>query len=301
MKNRVVAFLLPFVLAVHTAIANDGVPEPGLIVYGQVYSLAAPTQTVAIGAIKWNPAPGGSGTIVSASNYSNPPETVPSESTGSYYIARVPFESVNPAGLALTGSSSFDLLTTLPDPHQLGLRITPLGSTTEMTAQVKAINGTPQPGNPTFFNWSDISANASAPRRGRLIRVDLLVDSAPIDAFSLWMADFIAAGKPGSEQTADPDGDGMTNEEEYAAKTNPLDEDSYVKIVPFSRIDSNTGTLSWNSSAGEQYTIEFSTSSSPDKWTALGVFVGTAGTTTISDIANVEGHSKRTFRVRTTP
>ncbi len=248
-------FSLPALLIswMTNAPAIDAVPEPGLIIYGRVYSLSAPTQTVAIGSITWNNTPGGEGTPVTISNYSVP-EVIPSDPNRSYYIARIPFETVNPGGLTLTNTPHFDLLTT-PDPHQLGFRITPFGTGTALNAQAKAINGVAQ-SNQTYYNWSDITANAGAQKRGSLVRLDLLVDAPPRDLFPEWIAGYLPGGGPNASRTADPDGDGQTNEQEFLAGTHPLDRSSVLLAWFVPSANPATFNIVWRSVPQKRYQVD---------------------------------------------
>lgn len=291
-------FIGVFAVATSSILAVDAVPEPGLIIYGQVYSLNSPSSTVAIGSITWNNNPGGTGTAVTTSNYgSSLPQTVPSDSTGSFYIARVPFETVNPFGLTLDGSDFFDLLSTTPDPHQLGFRITPLGSATVKTAQVKA------PGNPTFYNWSDITANAGAQKRGSVVRVDLLVDALPSDPFSVWMAGFLPGGGPNAARTADPDHDGMTNEQEFLAGTHPLDPMSLLQAWFTPSANTANVTITWQSVAGKKYQLQKSLDLQPGNpsWLSEGAVFTASGNLSSQSAALPAGVNRSFYRVSVVP
>ncbi|MEM7393100.1 MAG: hypothetical protein AAF492_12215, partial [Verrucomicrobiota bacterium] len=97
----------------------------------------------------------------------------------------------------------------------------------------------------------------------------------------------------------DPDGDNQSNEDEFAADTEPLDEDSFLHIT--SIIRTNGFTVTFPSSPERQYTIESNTSLTNDtNWifVAPGPVQGNAGTTDWTP--DISPTNPRTFyRIRT--
>jgi hypothetical protein len=79
------------------------------------------------------------------------------------------------------------------------------------------------------------------------------------DGWQIQYFGFGFASNTSAQPGADPDGDRMTNAQEYAANTNPLDRKSHLKIT--SQTVSTAGdsvTLNWDSVSGKNYTIEYS-------------------------------------------
>ncbi|MBP7276347.1 MAG: autotransporter-associated beta strand repeat-containing protein, partial [Kiritimatiellae bacterium] len=84
----------------------------------------------------------------------------------------------------------------------------------------------------------------------------LTVDGAE-ESYEDWAAGIDWDGAD-SSRDADPDGDGLTNWEEYLAGTDPLDPNSMLKITSIER--TSTGfRLTWTSEAGRWYVVQMST------------------------------------------
>ncbi|MBP7276449.1 MAG: autotransporter-associated beta strand repeat-containing protein, partial [Kiritimatiellae bacterium] len=84
----------------------------------------------------------------------------------------------------------------------------------------------------------------------------LTVDGAE-ESYEDWAAG-IDWGGADSSRDADPDGDGLTNWEEYLAGTDPLDPNSMLEITSIER--TSTGfRLTWTSKAGRWYVVQMST------------------------------------------
>lgn len=116
------------------------------------------------------------------------------------------------------------------------------------------------------------------------------------DAWKL--INFGSVSDPRAVGTADPDGDGITNRQEYLDGTNPNNPNSALKIVTFIK----TGTalsLTWNSvpTMGYTYTIEVN----PDlvgAWadSGQGVIIPSGGPTTSRSLSDVT--TQNFYRVR---
>lgn len=79
------------------------------------------------------------------------------------------------------------------------------------------------------------------------------VDGAAAD-YDAW-ASGIEWGDAASGRDDDPDGDGLTNFEEFLAGTDPLSANSVLRISSIKRVESGM-EIRWNSVAGKVYTVE---------------------------------------------
>jgi hypothetical protein len=66
----------------------------------------------------------------------------------------------------------------------------------------------------------------------------------------------------------DADGDGMTNQEEYLAGTNPIDSASKLQLV-ISSVTPSGATLQFQTATGRLYTVEYSDTLAPGSWSIL--------------------------------
>ncbi len=132
-----------------TAFDSEGIPEPGLILYGVVTNVNGGF-LLGQGNVQWTVAGGGSSAAV------NP--TIANVNGQYFYIARIPFETRSASGGTFT-----------PSPNTLPLT----DATTGFTRSVMALgtNATIAPPALSTFNFSKAD-------RGRIERVDLLVNLA---------------------------------------------------------------------------------------------------------------------------
>ena len=100
---------------------------------------------------------------------------------------------------------------------------------------------------------------------------DGLDDSFQRRHFSLFTA---AEAGPG----ADPDGDGLTNQAEFIAETNPTDAASLLKIQSVSQNGSGS-TITWQSVAGKKYQVFSRADLSGATWQNVGGLVTATGAT----------------------
>lgn len=116
--------------------------------------------------------------------------------------------------------------------------------------------------------------------------------------FAEWqIANFGSVTLPAAQDTADPDGDGQTNEVEFQAGTNPNNGAS----VFASKVTKVSGgfTLSWPGSSGRSYIVEAKNTLSAASWATLGtVAAATAPETTYTDFTVLP---VRFYRVRVAP
>lgn len=125
------------------------------------------------------------------------------------------------------------------------------------------------------------------------------------------MAHFNSTNHPQGSPSADPDGDGFTNLQEWIAGTNPLDPHSTVRILAIERTASNYVVVTWQTSGGDAM---FSTGGKTNviEWTddLRAGFTNTLATfylpccgdvvTNLTD-NTVEGVKARFYRVRVLP
>jgi hypothetical protein len=100
---------------------------------------------------------------------------------------------------------------------------------------------------------------------------------------------------------ADPDGDGMSNLQEYLAGTNPTDPNSNLRITAISgNAVGSTATLTWTSVSSRLYYVEETTDLTTGAWATnvtLGVVSPDLGSTTTRSLTD-SAASNRFFRVQ---
>jgi hypothetical protein len=146
-------------------------------------------------------------------------------------------------------------------------------------ARILFVDGVQQPPDTTSVTIVGYS-NSS---QGRLIRLTV---SAVTRAFSDWSnAKFGASAATKGNPENDPDGDGLSNRQEYLAGTEPLDPKSSFAVREVSAAPSGTLTIRWESVVGRRYKLQRSNDlSSATAWTELpGTYEGIGGTLTAID------------------
>jgi len=95
---------------------------------------------------------------------------------------------------------------------------------------------------------------------------------------------------------ADPDGDGMTNAQEFAAGTDPNDNSSVLAITQISK-SGNDMLVSFASTAGKTYRVDYSDTLQSGSWaTVQDNIAGTGGVLQIADTGGA-AQPKRCYRV----
>jgi hypothetical protein len=109
-----------------------------------------------------------------------------------------------------------------------------------------------------------------------------------------WRANFFGTtNSPASAQSADPDNDGVSNSQEYAEGTDPLDANSYLHLERTD--DGVTTTVSWLSAPKKVYVIEQAGNAS-GPWTAV-----TSGVVGDGYVKQTSGPSAPFYRIRVQP
>lgn len=76
-----------------------------------------------------------------------------------------------------------------------------------------------------------------------------------------WRALYFGSGTTTNAQSAafaDPDGDGLSNLQEYLANTNPTNSASAFRILSVTRTGTNETTITWSSVGGGRYRVQYS-------------------------------------------
>ena len=128
------------------------------------------------------------------------------------------------------------------------------------------------------------------------------ISSAPLDANGLpiaWEKEFF--GTTNINANADPDGDGLSNAQEYQAGTNPTDPNSRLRITAINgNTLGSTATLTWTSVPSRLYQVEERLDLNAGAWATnltLGVVSPDPGSTTTRSLTE-SSVTKRFFRVQ---
>jgi hypothetical protein len=104
------------------------------------------------------------------------------------------------------------------------------------------------------------------------------------------------ANSDNAADTADPDGDGMTNAQEFAAGTNPNDRNSLLKISQV-QTSGNDRLVSFPTVSGKIYRLEASNTLQSGSWTTVqDNIAGNGGTVQVTDTGGA-AQPRRFYRV----
>jgi hypothetical protein len=243
------AWLLRFTLAVWLAAglteeaAPQGIPEPSLVMYGVVRNTQDIDRLrIVFGNLTWFFQPTGGGPVFSVA------ATLTNINDQFSYVLRVPCETEVP-GLTLSSNVL-----------RLGSSYTRSNAFFNVTNRMTLVD-------PVQANFS-----LATTARGRIERVDLDISIILEDLNGNGLPDAwerLFFGQTGVDPSADPDGDGLTNLDEYKAGTNPNDFQSQFRFI---RITQQAGgvLLEWPSVTNRIYSVL----RSPDILTGFQVLGG---------------------------
>ncbi|MFZ4595623.1 MAG: thrombospondin type 3 repeat-containing protein [Verrucomicrobiaceae bacterium] len=274
-----------------TAVAQiPAIPEPPIILYGTVTDKTN-NQPVAITSVTWQVSDGTTNRSYSAATL---PATRIIANGQSFYLLEVPQETrvvQNGAGQITlqSGSNGFEVKSPAPT-------YTLTATINGTLATINAVDTISQP--PGTANAA-ITGYAPA-TQGRMMRVDLWINEDP---YLAWAAGYFTnPNDPNAARTADPDHDGFTNEQEFAAGTDPLNGASSLRLANFSRAANGTSfSLTWASTPGKTYQVETSTALVGASWTSIGDPVLASGTSSALNVPMNAHETRRFFRVRVVP
>lgn len=101
--------------------------------------------------------------------------------------------------------------------------------------------------------------------------------------------------------TGDQDGDGMTNEQEQAAGTNPLSQSSALKVTTSSRPNATSFNVTWSSVPGKTYRVQASTTLASNSFTDISGDIPASGGSTTSYLDTSANGARKFYRVRVVP
>jgi hypothetical protein len=218
---------------------GEGIPEPGLVMYGIVRNTAAGNIRQAQGTLHWSFQKPGGGTVVTTTSLTNINDQFS-------YVVHVPFETVMPG---LTSGT-----------NALALSVAPV-----VYPRSATVDGTVA----TFVTSSQSNFTFSVVDRGRMEQVDLNLAFTTPDTDQdgmpdAWMTNYFghATGQEGDQSRAgdDADGDGLKNLAEYKAGTNPKDAQSCFEFIGVGQLAQGGMEVRWSSQPEKQYAVERSAS-----------------------------------------
>jgi Bacterial TSP3 repeat len=156
-------------------------------------------------------------------------------------------------------------------------------------------------GNLTGYAYSANCGWISLSNSAAVLQTDS-ISPGPLDVNGLpvaWEKEFF--GTTNINVNADPDGDGMSNAQEYQAGTNPNDPTDRLRITAVNaNIGDTTGTLTWTSKPSRLYYVEERLDLITGAWATnltLGVVSPDVGSTTTRSLTE-SAVTKRFFRVQ---
>jgi subtilisin-like proprotein convertase family protein len=148
---------------------------------------------------------------------------------------------------------------------------------------------TPTQSNPVYTAVAIDSVNLTATSQPLSLQV--------VSPYQFWISSYPSLSNISA--SADPDGDGFTNEEEFAAQTDPGSAASALKILSFSRNATGTqASISWQTVNGVNYQLQ--SSGNLQAWNDLGAMITANGDLT-SQTFSITPTAHQYFRIRTAP
>lgn len=105
-------------------------------------------------------------------------------------------------------------------------------------------------------------------------------------------------GNTSRNGTADFDGDGMSDLQEFMAGTDPKNAQSLLRIVQIGSTQNVSFSVQWSSVAGKYYRVQYNDTLLPSGWKNLGGDVLASGNETSKLDSSVPGNTKRFYRVQ---
>lgn len=223
---------------------TPAIPEPPILLYGTVTDKIT-NQAVAITSVLWEVTDGTVNRSYSASTL--PATQVVTQAGQSFYVLEVPQETriIQSAGGPVTlqpGTSGFEVRS--PAPTYI-LRAEINGQ----PATIRSVDGTSRPAGTTNVTINDYTPAT----QGRMLRVELWIND---ETYLVWAAEFFPdPNAPEAAPSADPDGDGATNEAECAAGTHPLDRQSFLRVASIEVLPNDSLKMVFSTVPGKRYQL----------------------------------------------
>lgn len=216
--------IITALLMTHT-VQGDGIPEPGLAMYGSVSNITG-GNWVANQPLIWQISFGKTNIAVTSKWV-----VVNSQP---FYIAQVPFETRSIPGLTMT-----------PNPNAFELTV----AASSYTRSPKMGTNMVQFANPAQTNFTFSSAN-----RGSIERIDLVTSiGSTSETYEQWATRLFGRT---DNRLEDPDRDGFSNYAEFKAGTDPQNAESVFEFINVKPIHGGGVTIEWSSVSNKRYSIE---------------------------------------------
>lgn len=267
-----------------------GVPEPGLVLWGSVADASNPNQSITITSVRWSVSDGTKTAVYSAET--RPATQIVRRDGQTYYVLQVPFDTrrlgaVNLSDPSSAGVNSFELQAATPPTYTLTPTIN------GVLATVRSVDGAPASGSQVPLS------GFSAAVRGRVVRVDLAI-TPQTDTYETWAAGFFgSATHPDALRTADPDRDGLNNEREYLAGTDPKSAASVLEILEVT-VQGSQVTIAWPSATNKRYRVE-TAAQVTGPWLETSTVVTGSGANVQTTLSRALSDPRMFYRVRLLP
>lgn len=238
--------LLLIACAMNAGAQAPAIPEPPVVVYGTVTD-GSTNQPVTISIVTWQVTDGTESATLSS--VSAPPSRIVTQGGQSLYLLEVPFETrVVQAGAGKTitltrNGQSLELKS--PSP---AYTLTPFIN--GRAATIRSVDGIPASG-------ATLPLTNTPATNGKMLRVDLTLPA--LDAYADWAAaHFPNPNAPNAARTADPDGDGATNEQEFLAGTDPNNRTSVLSVLSSTLQPNGDLAVTFRTVIGKRYRLMLS-------------------------------------------